>query len=284
MEKNGQMARQKRIVAAVCGLLAALLLISACTHSGEDRAQSTRGLLTARGWIETNITTPSFNLHAFHPARIKSADTVYIYIEGDGRAWVSRSKASSDPTPSNPLAFELAYNSGLPAVYLARPCQYTTGNDQSCGDKKWWTSHRFAPEVITATNQAVDKIKQMYNADQLVLIGYSGGGAIAALVAAKRDDIAELITIAGNLDTEAWTNMHKVSPLTGSLNPSDQWPALQNIPQRHFVGGNDEIIPPAIAHSYAAHFPPDKRPEIISMDGYDHACCWTQNRPEFYLR
>lgn len=277
MEKNEKMARHERIITTACGLLAALLLISACTHRGDDRAQSIRQLITARGWTETSITTPTFNLHAFHPAHIDPTDTLYIYIEGDGRAWVSRNRASSDPTPSNPLAFELAYNSREPAVYLARPCQYTAGNDPLCGDKKWWTSYRFAPEVISATNQAVDKIKQMYNANQVVLVGYSGGGAVAALTAAKRDDIAELITIAGNLDTEAWTNLHKVSALTGSLNPADQWHALQNIPQRHFVGSNDEIVPPSIAHSYAAHFPPDKRPKIITMDGYDHACCWTKN-------
>jgi hypothetical protein len=34
--------------------------------------------------------------------------TLTIYIEGDGRTWITRSKLSSNPTPKNPLALKLA--------------------------------------------------------------------------------------------------------------------------------------------------------------------------------
>ncbi len=208
------------------------------------------------------------------PATVKATDTVYIFIEGDGFAWRDRSTPSKNPTPKNPLALNLALEHGEEAVYLARPCQYTGAKDQICRDNKWWTSHRFAPEVISATGQAIDLIKQQRGARTVVLVGYSGGGAVAALVAAKRTDLAQLVTIAGNLDTVAWTNLHKVRPLTGSLNPANDWMTLQNIPQQHFVGANDPVMPPQIAQSYASRFPENKRPLVTIMPGYDHSCCW----------
>jgi hypothetical protein len=44
---------------------------------------------------------------------------------------------------------------------------------------------------------------------------------VASLVAARRHDVVRLVTVAGNLDHLAWTTLHGVSPLTGSLNPAD---------------------------------------------------------------
>jgi hypothetical protein len=66
--------------------------------------------------------------------------------------------------------------------------------------------------VISASNQAVDALKQRYGAQEIVLVGYSGGGAVAALVAARRTDVVRLVTVAGNLDHLAWTHLHSVPP------------------------------------------------------------------------
>lgn len=153
------------------------------------------------------------------------------------------------------------------AIYLARPCQYVDLDTQPYCTPQYWTNRRFAPEVIDAANAAIDILKNRYRAHKLTLAGYSGGGAVAALVAARRDDVTELITFAGNLDTQAWTTLHDISPLSGSLSPADYWNDLKNIPQTHYVGAQDDIMPPVIAQSYARRFSENMRPEIIIEEG-----------------
>ena len=55
-------------------------------------------------------------------------------------------------------------------------------------------------KVVRVSKQAIDTLKQQFQSEEIVLVGYSGGGAIAALVAARRADVADLISVAGNLD------------------------------------------------------------------------------------
>lgn len=271
----------KNTVVVLC-LLSFMLTLSACAGSGRGRVDAAGQRAAQAGWEQGVVDAGLFHLTMFYASSTTEVETVYIYIEGDGLAWLNRSTPSLNPTPTNPVALDLALKHGAGAVYLARPCQYGGADDAPCADNKWWTSGRFAPEVIDATAMAVDRIKGIYGARNVVLVGYSGGGAVAALVAARRADVAELVTVAGNLDTGAWTALHNVSPLSGSLNPADQWAALRHIPQRHFVGGADKAVPPQIAHAYAAHFPEGQRPAIIEREGYDHSCCWVDNWPGLY--
>lgn len=68
------------------------------------------------------------------------------------------------------------------AVYLGRPCQYVMSQAESC-DQRYWTNARFAPEVIAAMNSAISTIKDNLGATELSLVGYSGGAAIAVMIA-----------------------------------------------------------------------------------------------------
>ncbi|MDD2686667.1 MAG: hypothetical protein PHY62_10945 [Gallionella sp.] len=200
-------------------------------------------------------------------------------------AWLSRSQPSLDPTPRDPLALQLALrHTPGQAVYLARPCQYAAPDGTRKCASRYWTSHRFAPEVIAATDHAISQLKQRYRAHSLVLVGYSGGGAVAALVAARRQDVAHLITVAGNLAPDTWTTLHHVNPLTGSLNPANSWQALQTIPQTHFIGAADDNITSAVFAAYAARFPPERRPRAISIAGFDHHCCWVKQWPSLFAQ
>ena len=62
-------------------------------------------------------------------------------------------------------------------------------------------------------------MKEKSGAKYLELVGYSGGGAIAVLVAARRSDVVGIRTVAGNLDTRAFCKYQHVSALDGSMNP-----------------------------------------------------------------
>ncbi len=238
----------------------------------------------AANWRYTPLTAGRFTLGSFAPRAPVSAHTLTVYIEGDGFAWVTSSMPSNDPTPRDPVALKMALQQQTgAAAYLARPCQYIGAEKTQGCDKTLWTDRRFAPEVIDATSVALDTLKSQAHAARLVLVGYSGGGAVAALVAARRTDVDRLVTVAGNLDIAAWTELHAVHPLEGSLNPADEAARLAAIPQLHFVGGRDDVMPEAVARSYAARFPPAQQPAIRVIEYYTHACCWAENWRTLYV-
>ena len=192
-------------------ILVVLASLAGCAGiSPESRWRHAEQLAQQAGWQKLRIPAEKFVLSAYVKKAQTQADTLTIYIEGDGFAWVSSSQASSDPTPRNPVGLQLALRHpqapGNAAGYLARPCQYVEPEDARNCRQAYWTDRRFATEVIEASDQAIGVLKQRVGASRLVLVGYSGGGAVAALVAARRDDVVQLITVAGNLDHRAWTH------------------------------------------------------------------------------
>jgi len=211
------------------------------------------------GFIPRTIESHPFLLTSYERVQKKS-DVATIYIEGDGRAWLSKKRPSLDPTPKNPVALKLAsIDPADNVIYLARPCQYTKTVDGSPCNQKYWTSHRFAPEVMDTMNAALDDIKKRHRITGINLIGFSGGGNLAALLTAQRNDVLSLRTVAGNLDHELQSQIHDVSPMPNSLNAKDIVKRISHIPQIHFIGAQDTIIPAEIAESYAKFIKQDKK-------------------------
>ncbi len=177
-----------------------------------------------------------------------------VYIQGDGRPYSRRDKVADNPTPASPLAFALAVQDPAPAVaYLARPCQFVAEEDvaswRSCVPADW-TVERYGPRALAAMDRGLDVLKAAAGAARLHLVGHSGGGSMAALLAARRQDVAALVTVAANLDHAAWTAHHGVTPLHGSLNAADAASALRELPQLHFQGARDVITPAALNSRY----------------------------------
>ena len=197
------------------------------------------------------------------------------YIEGDGKAWLNRRRPSSDPTPDHAAAFELAVRDpGQAVAYLARPCQFTQGDERRNCQPPFWTSARFAEPVVADLSAALDSAMQAAGANRLELVGYSGGGAAALLVAARRDDVDRVITVAGNLDHSFWTRLHRVSPLRHSLNPADEADRLQAVDQVHLVSDGDAVMPPAVAESYVGRMADPARVRIVTVPGIAHTGDW----------
>ena len=139
---------------------------------------------------------------------------------------------------------------------------------------------RYAEPVIAATNQAIDRLLATSGARGVWLYGHSGGGAVALLVAARRDDVLGVVTVSGMLDTLAWTRMNGMPPLALSLNPADATARLERVPQLHFVGAEDEVVPEAVARAYAAHFPAGHAPQVRVVPSQDHQSHWAEAWPE----
>jgi hypothetical protein len=230
-----------------CAGLVCVALTVGCT--GLDENVHAQRLAQSAGLTAGMIHTDSFELTSF--GRIRDPrEPIHLYIEGDGRAWASRSTPARDPTPRHALALQLAALDPAPnVVYLARPCQFTA-RDAQC-DVAYWTGKRYAPEVVAALDEAVSQVAARAPGQPLQLIGYSGGGALAILVAARRNDVASIRTVAGNLDTEEVMRLHRVSPLSQSLNPIDEARSVAGIAQLHISGGGDRVVPPFIAWRFA---------------------------------
>jgi pimeloyl-ACP methyl ester carboxylesterase len=105
----------------------------------------------------------------------------------------------------------------------------------------------------------------------MVLIGYSGGGVIATLAAERMRDVKVLVTIAANLDIDAWTDYHGYDQLLESTNPASQPPLRSSLDQYHFFGADDRIVPVAIMHRF---FDKNTDSTLREISGFDHICCW----------
>lgn len=222
----------------------------------------------------------AFNIQTLQPASV-TGKTLRVYIEGDGRAWITSHTASDDPTPVTSMMAKLAINdpSGT-AAYMARPCQFTWS--AQCA-QPYWTGKRFGAEMVRAQSETLDILKSQYGIQQFELVGYSGGAAIALLLAAKRDDVAQVQTIAGNLDPAAWTRIKHLSPLSGSLNPADYAERLATIPQRHLVGANDKVMPLQVSQQYMLQVQPLCGETVVlnadHASGYSESWARYRDRP-----
>jgi len=265
----------------------AVLAVAGCSNGlwiGDNR-ELARSIAAEHGFTEQRFDAGAFVLAGFARGLDGPADRLVVYIEGDGHAWLNRYNVSPDPTPWDPITLRLAVRDRASAVlYLARPCQYTSGEARRSCHPVYWTSHRFAPEVVESTSRAIDQAKRLSGAGSVRLIGYSGGGALAALVAARRSDVAGLVTIAANLDHAAWTRHHDITPLAGSENPATYAQTLQAIPQIHLAGGDDDVVPPAIVEAFVAPMTDRSRARIVVVPDYDHDCCWTRDWPHLLDR
>lgn len=250
-------------------VLSALVIITGCHNVPSNRHQVARNIAATTQMSEHDLAAGRFVFRTYQRRLEPSTPVVRIYIEGDGLAWLDKHRQSPDPTPTDPIALRLAGQDSFGnVVFLARPCQYTGAKIE---DSKYWSTDRFSLEIVQAMNRCVDEIKQSYQAEHVELVGYSGGAAIAILLASRRNDVIHIRTVAGNLDTEAFCSLHGVDPLSGSLNPADVAADVAAIPQRHFVGTNDRIVPLEIAESYRRK---SGAGSIVLIEGVAHEQGW----------
>jgi len=182
--------------------------------------------------------------------RINNKNLPYVfYIEGDGLAFNSRYSISDNPTPTRPMLLKLAALDDRPnVVYVARPCQYTDVKlNPKCNNQSYWTDSRMSNDVVLSINEVIEALN---NSRPFSLVGFSGGGGIAVLIAARNKNVKDIITLSGNLDHVSFNRHHNAKPMLASLNPIDYAAKISKIPQLHVSGGDDKVVPPFIADKY----------------------------------
>ncbi|MGR7922469.1 alpha/beta hydrolase family protein [Zobellella denitrificans] len=172
---------------------------------------------------------------------------VHVYLEGDGTAWRGGGRPALDPTPRYPVALRLAAQDEHEAVlYLGRPCQYRMEPSRGCHFSVW-TSERFAH--VAALEEAIGQ--WLGPERELVLVGFSGGANMAVQLAARLPNVVGLITVAGNLDAEAFRRYHRL-PAEAYGNNAALLGELAQLPQLHYSGGQDRVIPPGLSRQQLA--------------------------------
>jgi pimeloyl-ACP methyl ester carboxylesterase len=215
------------------------------------------------------------------PRQALHASRLRLYIEGDGHAWATPTQPSLDPTPRHLLLAGIAVSDPTPAVYLGRPCQFVAS--PTC-EQTWWTDRRFAPSVLASLGHALDALKARYGNRDFELVGYSGGAALALLLAAQRGDVAQVQTLAGNLSPRLWVQAMQLAPLTGSLDPLDYTARLAHVPQRHWVAADDRVVPAELARKWRRALGPGACIELRIVPGARHDAGleqpWQQGRDQ----
>jgi membrane-bound lytic murein transglycosylase len=71
---------------------------------------------------------------------------------------------------------------------------------QGSGTPLLWTHLRYSPEVVASMVSALRRFLTLHPSRRVVLIGYSGGGTLAWLMAGQVSETAAIVTVAANLD------------------------------------------------------------------------------------
>ncbi|HEX7036228.1 MAG TPA: dienelactone hydrolase family protein [Pseudomonadales bacterium] len=250
--------------------LAAVLAGCATT----DPTQRFERAAARAGFIAGEVAGTTFRHRTFTaPSPDGHRGTLLVYLGGDGTPFLGRSRIASDPTPRRPLTLELMARGPRPAVYLGRPCYH--GLRAGC-DPALWTVARYSEAVVASLTEALTRLAAQHRAERVVLVGYSGGGALALLVAERQPTVDAVITLAANLDTDAWTALHGYSPLVGSLNPADAAGNRRVLRHLHLTGDADANVPPFLHDRLRDRLPAEA---FVTVPGFDHRCCWTKAWP-----
>lgn len=258
-----------RRVGRRAGLLVAALL------AGLSGCATPEGLAARSGFTRELLVGGRFHLVAYE--RIAPGPRLLIFIDGDGTPWIHSGRVvASDPTPRHALALELAARSGADSVlYLGRPCYLGQAASAEC-QSSYWTFQRYSPEVVQSLVEAANRFIGEHDFRRVVLMGHSGGGALAVLMAPHVAHLGGVVTIAGNLNVRAWTDYHRYLPLTGSLDPALEPPLRAGIAEIHLVGAADRNIPPSLLAGYVASHP---AAQVWTYPDFGHRCCWRDAWP-----
>jgi hypothetical protein len=204
-------------------------------------------------------------------------DELHVYLDGDGSPFLNSNQPSDDPTSCQHLILDLLSQDTKPAILLGRPCYYALQKSSECKESLW-TSARYSQEIINSLVFTLEQFLKTKPATRLVFIGYSGGGALAVFLAGHFSQTLAVVTIAGNLDVQSWTDFHHYSALQSSLNPIESAQIPSKIKQFHLAGGQDKNV----SAKFIKHFS-EKHPNstFLLFDDFNHSCCWIDAWQDF---
>jgi len=180
-----------------------------------------------------------------HPAE---ARTLYVLLHGN--------HTSGSPAVSQyPLAESLVAQgpAAMLAVALIRPGynnadgNYSSGNAAGRGDN-------FTAENIDIVADAIARLKSFHRARRLVLVGHSGGAAMAGVILGRHAGLADAgLLVACPCDVPAWRAMQRRADFPwrseSAIRYVDRIPVTARV--SIVVGAKDDITPSVLSVEYA---------------------------------
>tara|TARA_R110000850_G_C9982435_1_gene466137 strand:+ start:192 stop:1025 length:834 start_codon:yes stop_codon:yes gene_type:complete len=250
---------------ALFALISSIALLTSCASTSERPDAQAR----ESGLDNLAIAGGPFILQAYE--RVMPGSHAHVFIEGDGRPWRSGGRViSEDPTPKRLLALGWMDKVPGPTLYLGRPCYLTSVADQSC-DSLLWTYGRYSELVVQSMATGLESwLRLRPQITSLTVVGHSGGGVLALLLAERVVSVDQVIAVSTPVDIDLWAAMHRYTPLFASLNPARQHTWRKNVQRRLYFGEHDREVPPE-AFLPAARVLPGVSVRIV--EGVDHDCC-----------
>lgn len=246
-----------------------VVLLSGCVLLPTER---TRYFATQYDFERQELKGTDFTHVVYFTRQTSPAETLHVYLEGDGLPWATRFTVAGDPTGWQPLMLQLMALDDKPSLYLGRPCYDGFAQETSC-HPSLWTSARYSGTVVDSMVAVLSRIVIRQGIKHLRFFGHSGGGALAMLLAAKFPQTRSVVTVAGNLDTDAWTKLHRYSRLSLSMNPAHQPPLDSSIQQLHLLAGRDKNIPPRLVQHGISR---QRDAQVCLIPTFSHRCCWNR--------
>ncbi len=232
----------------------------------------------ARGWTRVSLPAAGRVLAVATPAGQAPGEVLTVVFEGDGAAHDARGRPTADPTPRRPIGLDIARRwPGGPRAWVGRLCQYVRQQDPACAEADW-TVGRFSESAVAAADAAVDALKTGAGASRVILVGWSGGGVLAVLVAQRRGDVAGVATFAAPLDLAEWTRGQGLTPLSESHDPSTEGWRGPPPPQVHMLGAFDHVVPAKQGQAAARRLAGSSA--VVTAAPEEHACCWPRRAAE----
>ncbi len=256
---------KNRLIGYTSIIFLTVLFNTGCTSIAEQFARQASVLNMKR-----EVVTGSRFQHVLYIKTGQLSKTLHIYLDGDGTPWVA-GRPSNDPTPSNPLVLKLMAQDNAPAIYVGRPCYHGVKTIGDCSSRLW-LEDRYSEEVVESLTTVVRQLLEQGGYEKVTWFGHSGGGTLAILLASRFSQTTAIVTIAANLDFDAWAVYNGHDYLSGSLNPADLPPLSKSIRQRHYAGEKDRVVPAALMAKAVMQL----GSKLIVLDDYDHVCCWEQ--------
>lgn len=263
--------------------IAATLILGGCIATSLPTLRTeTAQRIAAPAWmIKRDIAAAPYLLRAYERIHERGG-VANVYIEGDGTNGKHSIAENADFTPVNPVSLHLASKDNAKnLIYIARPCQFNGRLEypHTCNNKEW-QENRFSKDVVNSYNIALDEISRRYGIKAFNLIGYSGGAAIATMLAGERKDVISLRTVAGILDNKAYAQVAGEFPISTSRTAAEHASDVSKTPQYHFVGGQDDIVHPSVLATYLGEMPPTNCVQTMLIQEAEHEAGWVDKWPE----
>jgi pimeloyl-ACP methyl ester carboxylesterase len=226
---------------------------------------------TSLVWVQTG----SFRLRArvFTQVIAAAPGTMVVVLHGDS--------PFENPGYQDVFASRVARRHPEAVVAaILRPGYTDQEGNTSDGERGQTTGDNYNAPNTDAVAQAIEELAQRYRAGRTIVVGHSGGAAIAAnILGTRRDLVAAAVLVSCPCDVERWRahmrsrtkfegfqgKISTLSPITvvGGIAPDVRVTML--------VGADDDVTPPFISQAYRdAAGRQGKRVELQVLPGEGH--------------